>query len=188
MIFDAEFRDKYADKLAEAEYFLARMCDTAQQGDPWPFTYNMRAFVSAARSVEDYVQRAAKAAGQSSAFFLRHDKEPVLDFFRSLRNVNLHEAPAHATHQTSLSVGVGGVVVVRGRVPESSADAVQTPAPTDVTVTCDDAGGSSSLVRSYTFDRWSGAGSSDVFYLCERYLIELRRLLDDATAAAWISR
>jgi hypothetical protein len=173
MTFDAEWRDKYADKLEEARYFLSRMRSESQEPTPWPFTYDLRAFVSAARSAVDYAQTEAKAQDRAREYYGLHDASEVRTFFRGLRNDNLHVAPVHP----SKSVHAGVTLVAHlGSTDDTRNEIVRAEAsPTTRVVT-------------YTFAAWQGQGSGEVQDSCERYLRDIETLLAELVAAGIIVR
>jgi len=96
--------DKYDDKLDEARFFVERVKEAAQSSDPWPLTCYLRAFVAAARSVAAYLQKEAKDVGRRKEYYDLHDPDPVLTFFRNVRNDNLKVNPLHPTKYVVLTV------------------------------------------------------------------------------------
>jgi hypothetical protein len=162
--------DKYDEKLDEAAYFLDWMRDEERGPDHRPFSWNLGAFLSAARCVPEYIR---KAAAQGGAARLRaYDelvvKEPLMKLFRDLRNSNIHEAPVKPPVLFTIS----------GFVPDVATDSdgrSQAPVITDAGM-------------KFWFDEWQGPEAGEVLDACDRYLVALRKLLDDAVSAGIITR
>jgi len=79
-------------KLREARYFLDRM--EAERHDPERFRFNLSAFLSAARSAAQYALNEASGKGAGRRWydsFLK--KAPLIAFFTSERNANIHDRP-----------------------------------------------------------------------------------------------
>src|SRR5437867_2354586 len=78
-------------KLAEARHFLNRM--HTERGHPKGFTLELSAFMGAARSVLQYAGREAKLKPGGQQWYDQAMADPLLCFFRDLRNNSIHEVP-----------------------------------------------------------------------------------------------
>lgn len=173
-------------KLQEAGYFLERMRATLQE--PETFQYNLSAFLSAARSVAQYARKEASTRpgghGWCDRFVAHH---PLIGFFASQRNANIHERPVELGGHVEvyvadqLSVGdaatvgkfdvEGNLVEVVTTPPSEPADH---PPPQEFR-----------FVLHYRFAEWNG--DDEVVELSSRYLDSLRALVQDGQARGFIS-
>lgn len=80
-------------KLAEARYFLEQMERCEREGNTEVFCYNTSAFLSAARSVMQYIHRKAKARGRLEWYQQIHAAGQWCGLFRDIRNSEVHEEP-----------------------------------------------------------------------------------------------
>src|SRR5437773_1982245 len=78
-------------KLTEASHFLERM--HAERGYPAGFTLELSAFMGAARSVLQYAGREAKLKPGGQQWYDQTMANPLLCFFRDMRNNSIHEVP-----------------------------------------------------------------------------------------------
>jgi len=104
------------DKLEEAGYFLERMKET--QAEPDHFRYNLSAFLAAARSVTWVMKNEFNAAEGFNCWYCKCKAEwkndTEMEFFRQIRNDNIHENPVLPRADAGASV----------QDPESIADNV----------------------------------------------------------------
>jgi len=81
------------EKLLEAEYFLTQMEE--KRADRAPFKYSLSAFLSAARSVTLYAQKAFKRVPGFEEWYAQKRKEmdgdPAMRFFLEARNIALKQ-------------------------------------------------------------------------------------------------
>ncbi len=138
-------------------------------------TYDLRAFVSAARSIAAYVHKDAKAKGVNA--LQKYDglasRDPALKFFRDVRNVNLHAGPVHPRKGVK-PLRIHAVTVVK------KPDGTELRSPPSNVVTVN--------VITYTLDDWPGPSEGEVIEACESYLTGLKRLVDDAVSAGITAR
>ena len=93
-------------KLAEARHFLDRM--HAEHGNPAAFTLELSAFMGAARSVLQYACREAQLKPGGQKWYDQTMANPLLCFFRDLRDNNIHEVPAKPL--TKITTEVAGLL------------------------------------------------------------------------------
>jgi hypothetical protein len=157
--------DRFDEKLDEAAYFLERMRFEERGSDHRTFRWNLGAFLSAVRCVQQYIRKAAVHSNlaQVAAYDELASKEPLLKCFRELRNLDIHEAPVRPT----------SLFTIAGFVPSSPPDPNGRPQPPGF---------------KFWFDNWQGPGPGEVLDACDRYLRALRKLLDDAEGAGILTR
>jgi hypothetical protein len=87
-------------KLQEAKYFLTKMEETRE--DPNSFVYNLSAFLSAARSVLQYVFNETRKTANGNQWYQSFVKSSnTLKFFKDKRDVNIHKKTCFSTEQCS---------------------------------------------------------------------------------------
>lgn len=171
-------------KLAEARYFISRLNSLS---DPQSFSFELSAFLSAARSVLQYVLEEAKAkpSGQKWYSDLVLQFSPI-KYFKSKRDINIHVEPVLPNRH----VGVELVVPVciseslslklmdqAGNVIDERA--VNSPVPSVASQS------TSTVSVSYRFADW--AGTENVQTLCQQYLNAIEAVIQDGRAKALIA-
>ena len=154
------------EKLAEAGFFLEKLRKNAGQSES---RYYCSAFVTAARSVLDYVCPHAKKNGTLCLYKKQLKSNKILEFFRCQRNLNIHERPIprnirvrledQITASEERTVSRSGRETDQG--PGSEAERVpETPAAVE-----------------YHFADWLG-GDGKIVDLSTRYLREVKKVVD----------
>ncbi len=174
-------------KLAEARYFFSLM--RQELNDREKFTFNLSAFLSAARSVLQYALEEAKNKKGGQQWYDNHiTGNSVLSFFKDKRDVNIHFEPitpmqytdlvAHNTVHLQESV----LVVIDGsnKILSSSVSEVPKPQP-EARETEPPAVGKT----YYRFSDWQG--KEDIFVLSEKYLDELQRVIEDGVRNGFLT-
>ncbi|PYX33185.1 MAG: hypothetical protein DMG77_00765 [Acidobacteria bacterium] len=93
-----------AEKLEEAEFFLKQMASAGN--DDKAYTYNLSAFISAARSILFYARSEAKRKSGSHAWIEQQESgSSVISFFTSRRNVSIHKEPVSPEKQLRVHIG-----------------------------------------------------------------------------------
>jgi hypothetical protein len=174
-------------KLAEAKYFYSQMHQ--EINDREKFTFNLSAFLSAARSVLLYVLEEAKTKKGGQQWYDNHiTASPVLSFFRNKRDLNIHYEPITPIQHTDIithnTVHLSGSVLVvldRGdsklyqsspEVPKSQSEARETEPQ--------------SLGKTYyRFSDWQG--KEDILTLSEKYLNDLQRIIEDGVQNGFLT-
>lgn len=166
------------DKLQEASYFLKRIQEERMHREY--FVFNLSAFLSAARSVLQYALEEAKTKpGGQSWYDNLISNSSVLKYFKDKRDINIHQEPIKplARHQvtiTSTAYITDSVHVILkdkdGNIKQElhseseNKDSAKPDLPMGHTV-------------AYFFVDWSG--DEDVFQLCDKYLEQLVRAVDE---------
>jgi hypothetical protein len=167
-------------KLAEAEYFLARMRET--QDDPTAFDFNLSAFLASSRSVLQYAREDAKTHG-AQAWYDKAMKsaDPSVAFLGEKRNISVHTNPVRPSRhinvelhdRISLSSELSAVVIRRDGSSEPQMlerqpkDVPTASVPDDPPV----------VTYRHQFVDW--AGEEDILALAVRYLDALRAIVHD---------
>jgi hypothetical protein len=175
------------DKIDEAEYFHGLM--VAHKDDTRLLRFHVSAFLSAAASALDFIERESKntmrgkgsKAGDKWVDSL-NTLHPFISSLNEYRNINSHERLAtlhrQMTLSTSLTVkpslamdvkqqGQADVIIPNTSSPQSS------PAPV-----------SPQTVKT-VFPKW--AGSEDLFDACKLITDELKRIVADGQAQGFLS-
>jgi hypothetical protein len=150
-------------KLKEASHFLERM--HVEQGYPAGFTLELSAFMGAARSVLQYAGKEAKLKQGGQRWYDHAMVNPLLCFFRDMRNNSIHETPVKPITKTMTEVAP---FLKFG----DDDDEIMIPYPHNV------------LVHRYEFQNRPG---EDVIDLSQRYLLELEALVEEGVAGGWIT-
>jgi len=98
-------------KIAEAEYFLARMEENRDSHEY--FYYNLSAFLSASRSVLQFALEEAKikAGGQAWYDQIMQANTVLLGFMRDRRDENIHKECVGLKRSVSITIPVTGIVL-----------------------------------------------------------------------------
>jgi len=176
-------------KIEEAKYFLA--CMKEEQDNREHFNFNLSAFLSAARSVLQYARKEAKAKKGGQQW---HDncmeKSPVLEFFRDKRDINIHDEPVHPTahfHDTiteTIYVSDSISIVHKNKDGKTISEySSEKPKPE----TKKQEKQETSIVQEvkYKFSDWPG--DEDVITLCERYIQELEKVVQNGVSKGFIT-
>jgi len=168
------------EKLGEASYFFTRM--RQERGMPLHFKYNLSAFFSAARSVLQFANKEAKQKNRQDWYVKIMNSEPVLQYFRDMRNVSVHEKSVQPIKAmtalfrqevTVLDAVTLTILDVQGNVVGHGSSS---PSPTPTTPETQPA----IISDTYVFQDWKG--NEDVFQLAKLYLEKLEELILDGQA------
>jgi hypothetical protein len=168
-------------KLMEAEYFFSQMVESFNKDLLDSFTYNLSAFLSAARSIFQYTHDRAKTVGRVNDYNNLIATRPILRYFKEKRDVNIHVQPVKPVQQVTMSVHCSirirenvdiQVIEPDGRIsldlthesPASTEAEKPLPGPT--------------ISRQYRFEDWDD--DEDVMKLSEQYLQNLRAFIQEA--------
>ena len=175
-------------KLAEAHYFYSQML--REINDREKFSYNLSAFLTAARSVLQYALKEASTRNGGKQWYHNHiTASSVLSFFRLKRNFNIHTAPVTALQHTDLTVQssvifTGATSFVHldgdGNVLDASPPAQSKPEPISKQPEPP-----AEVKNYYTFPDWEG--KEDVVTLCKTYLEDLQRVIQDGIQRGFLT-
>jgi hypothetical protein len=182
-------------KLKEAEYFLARM--KAEQENQEDFKYNLSAFLSAARSVLQYAERESNPGKNPKAkpgakvwYGNLIANSPVLKFFKCKRNVNIHIEPvkpqADYLHEAFVTIEFSGSS--EDEVRDKSGKVIAQGSSEKPKLEPEKQKKEKVLTKDevrYTFSDWPG--DEDVFTLCECYIQEIKKGIQDGVSKGFIT-
>lgn len=176
-----------SDKLAEAGYFLKRMREEQENSEA--FRFNLSAFLSAARSVLQYALEEAKTkTGGQFWYDNLINSSDILKYFKDKRDINIHQAPIrpmerHQVTITSTAYITDSVHVVLkdkdGNIKQELHSESKNSEPPKPDLPANH-------IVSYFFTHWSG--DEDVIQLCDKYLKQLIKAVDEGVQNALISR
>lgn len=89
-------------KLKEAKYFLNRMKEVKANYED--FVFNLSAFISAARSIAQYMHNETSSSGNLSWYESKMSSSDVLRFFKSTRDLNIHLIPCKLQKNVEIRV------------------------------------------------------------------------------------
>ena len=175
-------------KIAEAEHFLLELVRSAPR-NPTVTRFNVSAFLSAARSALQYAREEAKQKIGGQAWYDAAVKvEPVVEFLKDSRDINIHERPVPMRTHTTIGVGSAALTV------SSTLSAVVIQRDDQVTLweppppqipPLPSTMEPPPTTHAYQFKDWEGP--EDVVALCRRYLTEVRRIVDEGRARGLLS-
>lgn len=160
-------------KLSEAHYFYSRMGQEIDSHEE--FIFNLSAFLSAARSVLQYVFEEAKnKSGGQMWYDNQISNSRILAFFKDKRDINIHQNPILPDRQTNIEVTLHLSTSVSFTVIDENGSIVsQSPEETKQTVPEN----TSKIYYSYTFGDWRG--SEDILALSKKYLVALENIVNE---------
>ncbi|MEX2459712.1 MAG: hypothetical protein WD469_00190 [Paenibacillaceae bacterium] len=182
-------------KMNESKYFLGLMEDSMQQESYEHFTFNLSAFLAAARSILQYTLDRSKAAGKQIQFDNLVTGKPILKYFKDKRDVSIHQKPVRPIQQVNISVHSSIII----RVTESSkilkvdSNGNKISETVNPTIDPENAQGSTenpttklspTRETEYRFNDWPG--NENVLQLSQLYLQDLQTFMNDAQAARLI--
>lgn len=186
-------------KLQEAEYYLQRMRDTASHSIQQYFQFELDSFLVHARSVTSlpvldrrgkmpdtgFLEQELGANAQFEAWYVQKaqnlQSDAMMNFMRKQRNIvihckgttihmkvnNLFSAVEHLPISSSLRTELVNMQDGTKTVQEVSSE----PLPTKPT--------ESTFSRVWYFDTNDLQGDTEVFSVCEAYIAQLERLVDE---------
>jgi hypothetical protein len=173
-------------KLSEARYFLDGM--VAEQTDHNNFTFEMSAFLSAARSVLQYALEEAKSKPRGQQWYEGAvSASKVVKFFKDKRDINVHTEPVRPIAEHTLSVPVVSLVSssLAVTVTNKDGDIIHQPhsEPPASAVSRPDSPAGDNM--RYKIDGW--LGSEDCLTLCRQYVSELATIVNDGIQKGYIT-
>lgn len=173
-------------KLAEANYFYSRML--LEAGDRDAFIFNLSAFLSSARSVLQYALKEAQTkTGGQQWYDEQIGASNVLSFFKDKRDINIHTEPVKAHQHTTVELKATlhlssslsiKVFDAQGNL-KSEYNEQPKPAPKQ-------SDSSPKITHRFTFPDW--AGGEDIPALCQLYIDELKRVVQDGLSKGFLTK
>ncbi len=164
------------DKLLEAKYFYSQMVKEKENREG--FKFNLSAFLSSSRSVLQYALKEAESKDDGKRWYDNQvTNNKVVDFLKDKRDFNIHTEPLEFKRDISLMLSEtihisDSVSMVHkdkdGNIKGQSIGKFQ---PFQSAI-------DNGIISSkYTFSDWQG--DEDIFSICEEYLKELDKIVDD---------
>lgn len=166
-------------KLEEALYFYSRMLSERESNEF--FTYNLSAFLSAARSVLQYALKEAGTKPEGKEWYNSYmTSKQVLSFFKDKRDFNIHTEPVKPirnltintpplTVQVSISASIE---LVKANGDVEARYLPETPNPIGHAIEA-----KGTITTRYHFADW--LGNETVETLCKLYIDEIQSLIGD---------
>jgi hypothetical protein len=158
-------------KVEEAEYFLRRIA--AVTNDPKATRHETSAFLTAARSVLQYVLEEAKTKSGGQAWYDRSiQRDPVVKFLKDHRDINVHLRPLPlrtniTVYPAAAEIRISNTTNVVEQYDWRSVTELRPPS------------------YDYKFKGWPGA--EDVLPLATRYLDEIKQIVADGRRLGFLS-
>jgi len=157
-------------KIQEAEYFLFMMNQVHVFEDDNTFSYNLSAFLSAARSTTEYIEEQYKDQDGFAEWYCPHKikmrADPELKYLKKVRNEDVHTeyVQTGATREVSVSMDVS--LVTEGTSVAERAKEAEPKPPTQ---------SRPKTVRRF-FPKF---GQVDVIAFCENQLAKLAKIVEE---------
>ncbi|MGD0655872.1 MAG: hypothetical protein ABSA16_16165 [Thermoguttaceae bacterium] len=177
-------------KIDEARYFLSKM--EVSLNDRKSFCYELSAFLSASRSVLQYVfEEVGGNTGSKPRDKLWYDTQvannPIFKFFKDKRDVSVHETPVSPTAIINISVTHTLHISDSVAVEVQDKDLKIVPEAT-ITPTPPTGMEPQPVSASYEYNFPDWAGPEDVLILCKKYLDELDIFIKDGIGQGFLSK
>jgi|GEM_PF-3244932 len=157
-------------KQNEAIFYYDKMIEAQDSENYEHLKHYISAFVNAARTIQQFTYYDAKQTRRVSEYEDLVRGNAVFEFFRDIRNDNIHEKLIE-TNRIGSSSTIGQLIVRR---PETTDEQL---ASYEKNLQQDDSTGITTEVQ-YFFEEWDG--SEDVFTLASNYLSQLEVFISEA--------
>lgn len=174
-------------KINEAEYFYSQTLKHREKRNE--FKYNLSAFLSAARSVLQYILKEAQTKpGGQNWYDTTVISDRILSFFKEKRDINIHEEPVepnrNITAELKETVRVTESIITILRDAEGNIKEKETVSSKQHKDEEDEKLKARTRI-TYKFDDWSG--NEDVVTLCREYLYKLKNIVKDGQNKGFFS-
>jgi len=174
-------------KLDEAKYFYSRMVEEQRNRDN--FIHNLSAFLSSSRSVLQYALLEAQKTNEGQKWYEScMSASSILKFFKDKRDVNIHFRPVtiFAEHSVVIKETLGISDSVSVILRDKNGNVKRQHSTESHPKLMDTKDQHATIHRlDYKFDDWNE--DEEVLTLCQKYLQELERLIDDGVSKGFIS-
>ena len=176
-------------KIEEAQYFLTRLSDP--QLEIREFSFELSAFLTAARSVLQYALDEARLKSGGQAWYEKQVKAAeAVKFFKEKRDLSVHAEPVIPRKVINIhieeSLGVSDFYKIEIINPDGTV-VPDTPQVTTMQQCNPEISRTSSIsFVTFHFSDWSGQES--VTELCEAYLKQVHEIIDNGRAHGFISQ
>jgi len=174
--------DKIESKLQEAFFFYTRMTESADF--PAVFVYYLSAFLSASRSVLQYIElevigKPGTDIGNSHYWFSNVvAQNDIIKFFKDKRDINIHEQPAGTKKGVGIeahdTISISESVAIEVKDSEGNIKgqyfSESNPQHTNTN-------NSATIKIIHYFNDWTG--NEDILELSKKYLEELNKIISE---------
>lgn len=180
--------DEVKDKFDEAQFFYGHMIQSCKEDSVTEFRYYLSAFLSAARSVQLYVETKAKSTNRLNDYNKLVGNNPILGYFRKKRNMSIHCTKVPTKQKKEIQMRVSIPVSIQSSIEITKYDRdgklieVQKRERLKKSSTPKDNSGviSSTQTFSIYFNDRKENDDEDVLALGQRYIDELQRFIAEA--------
>lgn len=176
-------------KFEEAQYFLDKLANP--ELELREFSFELSAFLTAARSVIQYaLEEARSKLGGQAWYGGQVGVSPVVKYFKDKRDVSIHVTPVIPTRTFHVKIEervvFGDSISIEVRkpdgtvVPDPPQEMAKEQAPREITRA------SSSSSVTYHFSDWPG--TEDVVTLCGNYLQQVCNIIMDGRSHGFVSQ
>ena len=155
-------------KVREAEYFLSMMKQVFEGDDT--FSYNLSAFLSAARSITWYMQKQYAHRNGFAEWYCPHkikmSADPELEYLNELRVEDVHREPIRTGATREVTLYVDMILVEEGAPMAEQAKEAERKPPMQ----------SNPKTIRRLFPKF---GQVDVIEFCETQLVKLTRMVEE---------
>lgn len=175
-------------KIDEAKYFLSRM--DPDEKDPTEYSYDLSAFLSAARSALQYALEEARSKTGGQAWYdSAIGAYDITKFLKDKRDLSIHVKPVVPNKTTNVDItesvavtdALVSITITRadGTVEKSESTESGKPRPSNSTAS------TSSVFSEFYFQDWSG--EEDVNTLCKQYLHQIEIIVSDGRKRGFLT-
>lgn len=162
--------NKQRSKQKEAKFFYDKMVEARNIGNYEHLKHYISAFVNAARTIQQFTHKDAEMCGKENEYQELVRGNAVFQFFRRIRNDNIHEKLIETSRIGSSSMS-GRLIVNTPETSEEQLATFQKEAKEKELAEI-------KTEIHYYFEEWDGP--EDVFTLAEKYLDQLDDFILDA--------
>jgi hypothetical protein len=176
-------------KIDEAKYFLSRMQPDEQE--PTEYSYDLSAFLSAARSALQYALDEAKAKASGQAWYESAVRSSaVVKFFKDKRDLSIHVEPVVPSRAINVSVTESirvssSIISIAIRNADGTVEKSEPVEPTQPAVQVPLPPSTSSVSIRFHFQDWPG--QENVNALCHEYLQQVQAIVADGRQHGFIT-
>ena len=175
-------------KIKEAEHFLSKM--KTEQDNRENFEFSLSAFLSAARSVLQYAFEEVKKAKTNEMKWYESSVSgsSIVGYFKDKRDTNIHEEPIRPRKDFDITIteSAGVKESLSAEIKRSDGKVEKKSILDDIETKQKPKKSKASVVSksTYRFNDWNG--DDDVLTLCESYVKELKKIVQDGVSKEFI--
>jgi len=173
-------------KINEAKYFLAQMTTLVNSREE--FTYNLSAFLAAARSALQYALEEAKIKTGGQKWYERQvtDRQ-IVKFFKGKRDINIHSKPILPS--AKIGVAVKGTVhlsvIFEATIKRKDGSTEEVKSTESNPASTPSKENETTVTYEHYFSDWKG--NEDVLNLCDAYINEVETIVSDGKSKGLLS-